>query len=221
MEKRIKKIFDKLGPRSRFFNSLNPSSKVLDVGCGVGYNGIALRSVHPETEFYGIDILPKEKIPDFYSYTITDLEEGMLPYPDNFFDAIILSHVLEHLHSTLKLGKEFNRVMKRGARIYIETPNWTTVFVPSFGFHREQLIPFNFYDDYTHIRPCSKQSLYEYLVQACGLQVEKVGTVRSWIRVPFDFFIILAGFFAGKRSYFISSFWNLYGWCIYAVGVKK
>lgn len=221
MKQQIKRLLKRFEPRTRYYYSLHPLSKVLDVGCGTGNNGVALRSIHAEIKLYGIDILPKERVPNFYSYSLVDLDEGKLPYPDNYFDAIIFIHVIEHLRSPLALGKEFKRVMKNHAKIYVETPNWTTVLVPSFGFHREQHNPFNFYDDPTHFKPWSKHGLFEYLFQSCELRVEKVGTVRNWLRLPFDFAIILVGLFIGKRAYIVSSFWNLYGWCIYGFGVKE
>lgn len=214
-------MFKNIESRARYFSSLHPSSKVLDVGCGLGNNGLILRSIHAGIELYGIDLIPRDKVPDFYSYTVVNLDEGKLPYPDNYFDAIIFIHVIEHLRAPLELGKEFNRVMNKHARIYVETPNWTTVLVPSFGFHREQHNPFNFYDDPTHIKPWSKHGLFEFLSQSCELRVEKVKTARNWFRVPFDFVIILVGLLTGKRSYVVSSFWNLYGWCIYGIGVKE
>jgi len=220
MKQLLKKIIRRYDPRLTFYYPLHPASRVLDVGCGTGGNGVALRAIHPIIELHGIDLLPKEQVPDFYSYTSIDLDNGKLPYPDGFFDALIFTHVIEHLRSPLKLGKEFNRVMKEQAKIYIETPNWTTVLVPSFAFHREQHNPFNFYDDPTHFKPWSKHGLFEFILQSCGLRVVKVGTVRNWLRVPFNLYFILVGLLTGRRSYIVSSFWNLYGWCIYGIGVK-
>lgn len=204
----------------KFFVKLPGSARVLDLGCGTGNNGVALKALHPTIELHGVDILSAGKVPSFYCYKTVDLENGTLPYPDDYFDAIVFTHVIEHLRSPLQLGKEINRVMKKQATIYVETPNWTTVFVPSFGFHRDQHNPFNFYDDPTHIRPWSKHGLFEFLFQSCSLRVTNVGTRRNWLKVPFDFSVILFGILTGKRSYIVSSFWNLYGWCIYGIGVK-
>jgi SAM-dependent methyltransferase len=224
MKEKIKRFLNKLDkyePRRRFFYSLSPSAKVLDVGCGNGLNGMLLKTIHANIEIYGVDLLPREKVPEIYSYSVIDLDNGRLPYPDNFFDAIIFTHVIEHLKLPWPLGKEFSRVMKSKGKIYIETPNWTTVFVPSFGFHREQQNPFNFYDDASHFKPWTKHGLFNFLLQSCSFRVEKVGTVRNWFKVPFDFILMLFGFLRGKRLYIIRSFWNLFGWCIYGYGVKE
>jgi len=129
--------------------------------------------------------------------------------------------VIEHLRYPLKIGREINRVLKPGGVIYLETPNWTSVLVPSFGFRRDQHSPFNFYDDHTHVKPWTKHGLYEFLVQSCGLSVHKVGTVRNLFRLPKNTFDIFLGFITGNRHKIISAFWNIYGWCIYAIAVKK
>ncbi len=206
--------------RRKFFRRLPQARKVLDLGCGAGNNCLELRELYPQLEMYGVDLMDKSAVPDFIAYTQLDLDRCVLPYPDNFFDAILLTHVIEHLRFPLSLGDEINRVLKPGGKIYVEAPNWTAMLVPSFGYKREQHSPFNFFDDPTHIKPWSKHGLFEFLYSSCRLQVEKVGTVRSWLRLPLDPLIIVWGLLSGKRSFIISSFWNLYGWSIFAIGVK-
>lgn len=110
--------------------------------------------------------------------------------------------------------------MKRGGAIYLETPNWTSTLVPSFGFHREQHSPFNFYDDHTHTKPWTKHSLYEFLSQSCELKVYSVGTVRNIFRIPKNIYDIVLSIGSGNRNKLISAFWNIYGWCIYGIGIK-
>ena len=221
MEKMISEFVRRFDVRRKFFRMLHGSAKVLDLGCGTGVNGIAMKELYPSIDLYEVDLLPASNVPSFYSYQIIDIDNAPLPFPSDFFDAVVFTHVIEHLRSPLHFGREINRVMKTKALFYVETPNWTTVLVPSFGFHREQHYPFNFYDDPTHIKPWSKGGLFEFLFQNCGLRVLKVKTRRSWIRVPFDFLIIFLGLLNGKRSYVVSSFWNLYGWCIYGIGIKE
>lgn len=221
MKDLAKTFLNRYSSRTTFFRSLRQPARVLDLGCGSGRNGIALREIQPTAELFGIDITAQPDLPRFYSFSIVDVEKEALPFPEGYFDAIIFAHVIEHLRSPLKLGAEINRVMNRGARIYVETPNWTTVFAPSFGFHREQHNPFNFYDDPTHVKPWTRHGLFDFLSQSCGLRVLKVGSTRNWLRIPLDPLIMLGGFLKGNRSHVVSSFWNLYGWCIFGVGIKE
>ncbi len=219
--KRFRDFVQRQDARQRFYRQLSGEAKVLDMGCGSGINGIALRNIYPSINVYGIDILPEADVPEFYTYKQVNLEEGVLPFPDNEFDAIVLTHVIEHLHSPLSLGNEIRRVLRNGGRLYVETPNWKSILVPSFGFHRDQLNPFNFFDDPTHIRPWTKHSLFLFLFQSCHLRVAKIATARIWLRVPFDFLIIAWALVRGNRGRIVTSFWNIYGWCIFGIGVKE
>ncbi|MEC9209572.1 MAG: class I SAM-dependent methyltransferase [Bacteroidota bacterium] len=212
-------ILDK-GVKQRFFLSFKKDFKILELGCGIGRNAMFIKKYFNKVEYHGIDILPEEKVDSFINFRNVNLEESELPYEANYFDAIIFTHVLEHLSNPLSLGNEINRILKKGGRIYVEAPNWSSILVPSFGFHREQHNPFNFYDDPTHIKPWTKHGIYEFLSENCKLKVEKVGIVRNWIRIPLDLFIIIFGFISGNRKRIISSFWNIYGWCVFGIGEK-
>ncbi len=217
----IKDIILNHGIRQKFIQSFEGNEKILELGCGSGINSILINKRFSHVEYYGIDILPEDEVSELIKYKKLDLENNSFPYPDEFFNIIIFTHVIEHLKSPLSIGPEINRVLKENGKIYLETPNWTTMFVPSFGIHREQHIPFNFFDDPTHFKPWTKHGIFEFLLQSCNLKVKKVGTVRNWLRIPLDFFMIPLGILVGNRGMVISSFWNIFGWCIYGIGVKN
>ncbi len=206
-------------PRWAFFGSLPDNGRILDLGCGRGDNCLALRSVRPPWEIYGIDLLFASEVPEFVKYVQFDLNNRPLPYPDAHFDAILLIHVIEHLQNPLSLCSEIRRLLRPGGRVYIETPNYTTLFVPSFGLKRSQHHPFNFFDDLGHQKPYSKQALYEF-IENCGLQVSKLGNTRNWLRIPIDLLGLPWNLIKGDRRRAVGHFWNLYGWCIYGVGQK-
>ncbi len=216
----LKNIILNSGVKQKFFLSFNRDYKILELGCGIGRNARFVKKYFQEIEYHGIDILQKDKVDTFIKFKNINLDENRLPYNTEYFDVIIFTHVLEHLNDPLSLGDEINRVLKNNGRIYVEAPNWTSALVPSFGFHREQHNPFNFYDDPTHIKPWTKHGIYEFLSANCKLNVKKVGIVRNWIKVPLDLIIITGGFLTGNRRRIISSFWNIYGWCVYGIGEK-
>ena len=216
----LKNIILNNGVKQKFFLSFNRDYKILELGCGIGRNARFVKKYFQEIEYHGIDILQKDKVDTFIKFKNINLDENRLPYNTEYFDVIIFTHVLEHLNDPLSLGDEINRVLKNNGRIYVEAPNWTSALVPSFGFHREQHNPFNFYDDPTHIKPWTKHGIYEFLSANCKLNVKKVGIVRNWIKVPLDLIIITGGFLTGNRRRIISSFWNIYGWCVYGIGEK-
>ena len=217
---KLKELILNNGVKQKFFLSFQKESRVLELGCGIGRNAMFIKNHYNNIEYHGVDILNKEKVDEYIDYKNCNLENNKLPYKDNYFDKIIFTHVIEHLKDPLSLGSEINRVLKSGGKIYVEAPNWSSILVPSFGFHREQHNPFNFYDDPTHIKPWTKHGIYEFLSDNCDLKVAKVGIVRNWIRIPFDILIVIYGLISGNRRRIISSFWNIYGWCVFGIGKK-
>jgi ubiquinone/menaquinone biosynthesis C-methylase UbiE len=102
---------------------LKPTGKVLDLGCGSGYNCAALHTQWPNIEITGVDIEEAALPPDYVRYLQVDLDKGILPFADSEFEAVMITHVLEHLQSLNQIGLEIGRVLKPGGLLYVETPN--------------------------------------------------------------------------------------------------
>lgn len=128
--------------------------QVFDVGCGAG--SIARRLVEKGHIADGVTISAKELeearkvLRNGYLY---NLENGLpQEIPDNSYDVVICSHVLEHIAYPDKLIADIKRVLKKDGHLIVALPN---VF---YYKYRWQLMKGSFKTadagiwDYTHLR---------------------------------------------------------------------
>jgi 2-polyprenyl-3-methyl-5-hydroxy-6-metoxy-1,4-benzoquinol methylase len=94
-------------------------------------------------------------------------------YADNTFDAIVMSHVLEHVHDPLQLLKECHRVLKRGGKLISITPNTL-----SFG-HRVYKQNYLHLDPPRHLNLFNNQSANKLLTLACFNTFKITTTIRD------------------------------------------
>ena len=97
-------------------------NRLLDVGCGNGEFLAAARSAG--WECVGVDFDPKA-VETTRSRGI-DVRLGPLEaqgFEDSSFDAITLSHVIEHVHDPKNLLVECVRLLRSGGMLWIATPN--------------------------------------------------------------------------------------------------
>lgn len=94
-------------------------------------NPVKLLHVAPEKQYYpwfaklsNIDYHPIDLYPEAYNYgsKTTKMDVTKMTYEDNFFDAIICSHVLEHVPDDAKAMSEMFRVLKPKGWAIINVP---------------------------------------------------------------------------------------------------
>ncbi len=101
-----------------------PRGRVLDVPTGTGILANRLRKMGFEVSC--CDINPSFfSIPDL-EMKIGDLNQS-LPYPDEYFDYLICLDGIEHLENPYNAVREFGRIVKKGGRIYLSTPNYLNI----------------------------------------------------------------------------------------------
>jgi len=96
--------------------------RVLDVGCGLGTYVKKMRAFSQEV--YGVDVDP-EKVAEA-SQTLPNIQLApaeKLPFPDGFFDVVLLHEVIEHVEDDRQAIREAHRVIKKGGRVVIFAPN--------------------------------------------------------------------------------------------------
>jgi SAM-dependent methyltransferase len=115
---------------------------VLDAGCGRGYLLRTISAANASLEIAGMDVKKSEFIvPDirFIQGSVTDI-----PLPDNAFDTVVCSHVLEHVIESQKALAELKRVARKRLivvvpqqREYLYAPDFHVNFFPYlYAFQR-------------------------------------------------------------------------------------
>lgn len=152
--------------------------KLLDVGAG-NHSAVKITGLFPGCEYYGLDIDKQYNnneqdfgaMKGFFELDLTLLDYSIIP--DRYFDAIMMAHVIEHLHNGDEVLPRLLEKLKPGGYFYIEYPGAKSLRLPSM---RGTL---NFKDDPTHVRIYSVPELRK-LFEANGCMVLAGGTRRKW-----------------------------------------
>ena len=83
---------------------------------------------------------------------VLDLNRFPYPFPDNYFDYLYCSHVLEHLGNFNAVITELYRIAKPGAQLEVRAPFFLSTKYYGEPDHR---IPFSIrtFDNYEHVEP--------------------------------------------------------------------
>ena len=108
--------------------------RVLDVGCGAGAVGAALKA-DLGCEVTGLELMPeaaalaRRRLDRVIEADLEDLDA--LPVPDGYFDTIVFGDVLEHLSDPDRLLRALRRYVATDGAIVCSIPNvghWSVVF---------------------------------------------------------------------------------------------
>jgi len=138
--------------QKEIWKNLKGCAKVLDIGCG---NGRFLMTAPKNVQAEGIEIIEseiKKCLEKGLKVKKVDIEKSA-PFKKESFDGISMSHIIEHLNNSQEVLKKIKSIMKKNGKLMILTPNFSACYK-------------KFYDDPTHKRPFTKQSLFRILYDA-------------------------------------------------------
>ena len=162
--------------------------KILDVGCGVNkYEGAIGLDNNPRT---GADV-------------IHDLGEIPYPFPDNEFDLIVSSHVVEHVPDVIAFVTELHRVARPGGRIRLLTPHYTNADWANDPTHRNHI------NSYTFNTFIEGQEVFDFYTDVqLSLTRRYVSLAGLWRALGIEFLVNLDQRFPSMR--FLRKFWEQY-----------
>jgi len=116
---------------------LNPTHRVLDVGCGAGASFGVLNT---ENEIVGLDLSAESGIdrPNFH-YIAGDGTE--MPFGDGQFDAVVCVGVLEHLFPLERVTRMAREIRRVGKGYAIVVPDQWTLIEPHYRLPLWQFYP--------------------------------------------------------------------------------
>jgi len=155
---------------------VKPGQRVLDAGCGAGRH--SFEAFRRGVELFSLDYSNEEVKKVMYSLVGAATEDKSnggcwqtvcgdvhnLPFESGFFDRIICSEVIEHVHEDTRVLKEMARILKPRGRLAITTPTFFTEYV------YDKLSPLYFTNPGGHVRKFLPKELASKIEYA-GLKV--------------------------------------------------
>ena len=121
--------FDRLG--------IGPGSKVIDVGCGAGRHSFeayrrgadVVAFDQNASEISDVDAMFRgmadaHEVPASAHAEAVVGDARALPYPDQTFDCVVASEILEHIPADDAVIAELTRVLKVGGTLAVTVPRW-------------------------------------------------------------------------------------------------
>lgn len=136
-----------LYPRQELVNLIeehqeNPLT-ILDIGCGCGATSAYIKGRYPHSTAYGVEIVPD--IANIATHSLhaicANIETLDFPWPENFFDYVIMGDVLEHLHNPSAVLEKLYKHVKTGGHIIVSMPNMK---------HYSVMLPLLIDDEFTY-----------------------------------------------------------------------
>jgi 2-polyprenyl-3-methyl-5-hydroxy-6-metoxy-1,4-benzoquinol methylase len=195
----------------------NNAIKLLDIGCA-NRNPSKTKRNFPNCEYHGADIedeydhegVDYKAMTRFYQIDLTTLKLDEIP--DNYFDVIVLCHVIEHLYNGDQVMEALMPKLKEKGLMYIEYPSPKSLNLPSMK------VCLNFYDDSTHFRIYNSFEIIQ-LMQKNYFKILEYGTRRNWF-----YLLMLPAYFLHSlityKSLIGPNFWDILGFAEYIIVQK-
>lgn len=184
----LQQYLDDLGQELQWVQSRagDRSPKVFDLGCGPGW---LLSALPDDWQKWGAETCVHAAAEaGEYGEIVNGDWRG--EFSDEFFDVVICHHVIEHLTDPIDHVHEIRRVLKRGGKLLMATPDFASPCAKRFGERYRML------HDPTHVSLFSQDGMTRML-RDVGFEIEDIQypfpdryataeTMAKWRRGPVD-----------------------------------
>lgn len=153
---------------------IKKGSRILDVGCG---SGVTAKLLH---DFFGAEVVGADVKDNRIHQVPFKLIDGRnLPFPDNYFDAVLISFVLHHAKDPVALLKESKRVSAELVIVYEDIPeNFFSKFICLIHIFLSSKM--KFYPSISNLSSFKKEAEWERIFDSLGFLVISKKNIRSF-----------------------------------------
>jgi 2-polyprenyl-3-methyl-5-hydroxy-6-metoxy-1,4-benzoquinol methylase len=162
----LKQVKDLLGFSKKLLAQHRIKGRVLDIGGGSGKVARFYQLNERNEDVHVIDLsstaieIARSK---GHPAQVLDIQNSVLPYPNEYFDVVLLQEVIEHLQKPDFVLSEIQRVLIKGGVLFLTTPNLTSLADRIFLLFGK--LPFILRVDRSHINLCTFSTLEQQLVE--------------------------------------------------------
>jgi len=156
----------------RSLEKFTSKGKLLDIGCNIGTMLLAAKNCGWDAEGIELSLPAAEYMRRELGLVIHTNPLEQCNFKDNTFDAVTMSHTLEHLTNPFNTCKEIYRILKPGGCIYVAVPNIKCIPAKLYGRDWSWLSPPG---HLFYFSPRSLRNLLEYT----QFRVIKLETMRG------------------------------------------
>jgi len=203
----------------RMTKGKNKPLRVLDVGCGNSSPTVTKKWLG-QVEYHGLDIQEysiteqdREAIDNFIIVSPDDAE--YLSVEEEFYDVLIMNHVIEHMEMPYSRLKKLLSKLKHGGVVWVAFPSIKSAGLPSADG------TLNFFDDETHIYLPSVNEVVNSLLSS-GVNVHYAGPSYDLLRWLLGVALLPWGLIKWKLTgRMCKGLWFIFGFETIVYGVRK
>ena len=121
-----------ISKRAPYFSNFSQTGKFLDIGCGLGMGLAYAKQLGFELYATEYDQGAIDFVKENFLVKVSKGDVHAANFPDNYFDFIHISHVIEHVLDPDAYFKEMYRILKPGGTLAVGTPDMSSLLYKGY-----------------------------------------------------------------------------------------